>query len=230
MRGYFSVTCGFGLFCLLALLAGTAFGAPASKRASFRVTLEATVTKDWNTVKETTEQGCPTSRRSVGTRTITLRSTAPSTVVVTFGAGRVSYSPGTLRFLSTDIRQRGSRTTRVQMPCETRTVRSLCRPARRAVSGGQLRYFSKSHDEIAFYPARLPKIASSCPEESTAVRAIRPGLQEASGGISEAALANPRAPSQTGLGSSEITTDLDGTEKGQIIERVHWALTFTRIH
>jgi hypothetical protein len=100
---------------------------------------------------------------------------------------------------------------------------------RRAVSGGQVRFFRKSHDELAFYPTRLPKIAASCPGEAATVRAIRPGLQQASGGISEAALANPRAPSQTGLGSSEITTDLDGTEKGQIVERVHWALTFTRI-
>ena len=100
---------------------------------------------------------------------------------------------------------------------------------RRAVTGGRVRFFRSARDELAFHPTRLPEIATTCLSESAAVRAIRPGLQQAQGGISEATLADPRAPAQTGLGSSEVTTDLDGTEKGQIVERVHWGLTFTRI-
>jgi hypothetical protein len=229
MRGYVRVTCGFGLACLLAFLAGTSADASASKRASFRVTLDATVTKDWNTVTDLTENGCPTSRRSIGHRTVRLHSTQPSTVVVTFGSGRVSYSPADVRFLSTEVKQSGSKTTTVQVPCRNGTVHTTCRRARRAVMGGRVRFYRRTRDEIAFRPTRLPDITSSCLTESAAVRAIKPGLQQAQGEISEATLADPGAPGQTGLGSSEVTTDLDGAEKGRIVERVHWGLTFTRI-
>jgi hypothetical protein len=227
MRGYFSVTCGFGLVCLLAFLAGTAVGAAEPKRESFRVTFEGRVAKDWDTVKETTENGCPTSRRSVGHRTVSFRSARPSTVMVTFENGRVSYSPAVVRFLTMEIKQSGSRTTRVEMPCRAGNVHVACRRMRRVVAGARVRFFRKARDELAFYPSRLPQIATTCPSESATVRAIRPGLQQALGGISEAALASRRA--QTGLGSSEVTTDLDGAEKGQVVERVHWALTFTPI-
>jgi hypothetical protein len=181
MRGYVRVTCGFGLACLLAFLAGTAAGASAPKRASFRVTLDATVTKDWNTLTESSENGCPTSRRSIGHRTVRLRSAKPSTVVVTFGAGRVSYSPAVVGFLSTEVKQSGSKTTRVQVPCRSSTVHATCRGTRRAVAGGRVRFFRSAHDELSFHPTRLPEIATTCLSESAAVRAIRPGLQGAPG-------------------------------------------------
>jgi hypothetical protein len=229
MRGYVRFTCGFGLACLLAFLAGTAADASAPKRASFQVTFDGTVTKDWNTVTDSTENGCPTSRRSIGQRTVRLRSTKPSIVVVTFGTGRVSYSPAVVRFLSAEVKQSGSKTTRIQAPCRSSTVHATCRRTRKAVMGRRVRFYRRARDEVAFHSARLPEIASTCLSESAAVRAIRPGLQQAQGEISEATLVDPQAPAQTGLGSSEVTTDLDGAEKGRIVERVHWELTFTRI-
>jgi hypothetical protein len=230
MRGYFCLTCGLGLACALAVLAGTAGAASPSKRATFRVTLEATVTKSWNTVVETTENGCPTSRRSVGVRTTVLRSSKPSIVVVTFrGANVVAYSPAVVRFVRTQVRVAGSRTTRVAAPCEVRTVHSACSPVRRTVSGGSARFFRSRRNEISFSPMRLPEVAAGCPGESARVRAIRPRLSAAQGEIAEASLANPRSRGQTGLASTEVETDLEGDETGTVVERVRWALTFTPV-
>ena len=228
LRDYSGITCGLGLVCLLAVLAGTASGASELKRAVFGVTLQATVTKDWNAVTETTEDGCPVSRQSVGRRTISLRSIRPSRVVVTFGSNRVSYSPTIVRSVAIRLTQNGNRTTRVMAPCPVRTVRSRCARMQRLLSGARFRFFRSARNEISFRPARLPEFGKSCPVESADVRAIRPSLRDAQGGITEQSLANPRIHAQTSLGSVEVTTDLEGEETGRVVERVHWALTFTR--
>src|SRR6266550_2101858 len=71
-RVYLWLTGGTALVALLAFLAGTANGAAQPRRVAFSVTLKATVTKQWNAVTQTTENGCPTSHGSVGQRTVTL--------------------------------------------------------------------------------------------------------------------------------------------------------------
>jgi hypothetical protein len=213
---------------LLAFLAGTADGASQPKRVAFRVTLDATVTKDWNSVTESNENGCPTSRRSVGRRTVTLRSAKPTTVLVTLGNGRVLYSPSVVRYVRAELSQSGSRTTTVQAPCQTRMTHSRCAHAQRALSGARFGFFRSARDELSFHPARLPEFPMACPPESSGVRAIRPGLQEAQGELSEAALMDPRIPAQTAVGSAEVTTDLEGQETGRVVEHVRWGLTFTR--
>jgi hypothetical protein len=43
--------------------------------------------------------------------------------------------------------------------------------------------------------------------------------------MAEAAL--ERGAGQTAFGSSVVTTDLEGAETGQVVERVNWSLTFT---
>jgi hypothetical protein len=213
---------------LLAFLAGAAHGASQPKRVAFRVTLNATVTKDWNTVTESTENGCPTSQRSVGRRTVTLRSTRPSTVFVTLGSGRVSYSPAVVRYVRAELSQSGNRTTSVQAPCTVRMTHSRCTHVRRAVSGASFGFFRSARDEISFHSARLPEFSMACPPESSGVRGIRPGLQEAQGELSEAVLMDRRIPTQTAIGTAEVETDLDGRETGRVVERVRWELTFTR--
>ncbi len=209
-------------------MAGTAHGASEAKRASFSVTLNATVTKEWNTVAQRTEEGCPVSKHSVGHRTVRLRSKRPTTVVVTFAGGRVSYSPSAVRFVAVEVAQSGSQTTSVQAPCLVRTIKARCPRARRAVGGATFGFFRSARNEISFRKTRLPATRSSCPLESSSVRAIRPGLQEAQGELSEAALMNARYPSQTALATARTETDLDGAETGRVVERVSWALTFTR--
>jgi hypothetical protein len=60
------------------------------------------------------------------------------------------------------------------------------------------------------------------------VRTFKPGLHEAQGELSEAALMDARYPSQTALGTAETETTVEGAEEGRVVERVSWELTFTR--
>jgi hypothetical protein len=192
------------------------------------VILKASVTKTWDTMTETTEDGCPATVRSVGKRTVTLRSGRPTTVLVTFGQGRVSYSPAVVRFVAGEVSQSGNRTTTVGAPCTVRTTHARCTRTRRPVSGASFRFFRSARNELSFYGARLPEFAPGCLREPSSVRGIRPSLQQAQGELSEAALANPRIPSQTAIGSAEVETDLDSQTTGSVVERVSWELTFTR--
>jgi hypothetical protein len=228
MRGYFGVTGGTVLACVLAGIAATAHAATQPTRVSFNVTLQATVTKEWNALRQATEAGCPVSKRTIGRRKITLRSTRPTTVVVMFREGSVSYSPSAIRFVALETTRTGDQTTRVQAPCPARTVTNRCARAREQVGGGTFRFFRSGRDEISFHSTRLPELRSACPRESAAVRAIRPSLQDAQGEISEATLQDARYPAQTAGGTAEITSDLEGAETGRVVERVNWSLTFTR--
>ena len=218
-------TCGFTLVFVIAVLAGTADAARPT-RAVFDVTIRATVTKDWRTSVESTEEGCTVVRRSIGHRTVTLRSSRPTRIVVTLRAGKASFSPSAVRFVTAKVTQSGENTTRREARCGSGTDRQRCRRASRRVPNRSLGFFRSSRNEISFRAATLPGSGSACPGESAAVRANRPSLRDAEGQISEAALAG--GASQTAFGSSEVTADLEGAETGRVVERVHWSLTFAR--
>ncbi len=228
VRGYLCVTGVTVFVCLLALLSGTAFGASQAKRVAFRVTLKATITKDWNTAAELSENGCQTSKHFVGRRTIKLRSVRPTTVFVTFRNGRVSYSPNAIRFVRLEITQSGNRTSKVLAPCEPSSEHVDCSRTRRVLTGARFGFFRSRRNEISFYRTRFPEVPYSCLRESASVRAIRPGLQQAEGELSEAVLADPRISTQTAYATAEVTSDLDDQETGRVVERVSWELTFTR--
>jgi hypothetical protein len=225
MKGSCGVICGTVLAGMLAILAGTAAGGPPA-RATFDVTLRATVTKDWHTVTESTEGDCAVFRRSIGHRVVTLRSARPTPIVVTLGSGKVSFSPAAVRFVVVQATQSGENRTRRESPCRTGTERERCRPAKRRVNGGMFRFYRSARNEISFHSARLPTAGTSCPRESAAVRAVKPGLRDAEGEIAEADLAGAR--SQTAFASAELTTDLEGAETGRVVERISWSLTFNR--
>jgi hypothetical protein len=225
MKGSCGVICGTVLAGMLAILAGTAAGAQPA-RATFDVTLRATVTKDWHTVTESMEEGCAAFRRSIGHRVVTIRSARPTPIVVALGSGKVSFSPAAVRFVVVQVTQSGENRTRRESPCRTETIRERCRPAKRRVSGGMFRFYRSAKNEISFHSARLPTAGTSCPRESAAVRAVRPGLRDAQGEIAEADLAGAR--SQTAFASAELTTDLEGAETGRVVERISWSLTFNR--
>src|SRR5205807_3414749 len=144
--------------------------------------------------------------------------------VVTAASGRVSYSPPAVRALTLRVDHSGLRTVTTQTPCPERVVRTRCTRRQQTLRGGTARFFRSARNELSFAPAALPFPASACPGESADVRAIRPGLHDAQGAVSETALANPRFGSQTALGSSVQTTDLEGDETGRVTERVHWGL------
>jgi hypothetical protein len=224
MRIFVGITCGFLLACLVG--AGSARSGPSGN--VFQVTIKATVTKEWNTVVESTMDGCPVTLRSIGTRTVKLRSVRPTLVTVTVRAGRASYSPSIVRVVRAVATQTGSRVIRTLDPCTVKTVRSTCPKVRRVLPRVGFVFYRSRRNEISFVRAGLPRPRTSCPPESGNVRAIRPGLQDAEGEISEAALANPRVPGQTVYGSSQVTTELRVDETGTVVERVRWELSFDR--
>jgi len=218
-------SCGIAVASLIAILAVAAAEAQPN-RATYAVTLRATITKDWNTVSESTEANCRVVRRATGYRTVTLRSARPTKVVVNLGSGRASFSPSTVRFITVRVAQRGENKTRRDPPCPSGTELETCRPVKRSLRGGSFRFFRSGRNEISFRTVRLPDAGTLCPREPAAVRAIRPGLRAAEGKISEVELA--RGASQTALASAAVTTDLEGEETGPVVERVSWSLTFSR--
>ena len=228
MRLFCGLTCSALVLCLLAALRASALDAAPAKRVVVRVTMHATVTKSWNTVTETTRGGCDVSIHSVGVRKVVLRSTRPTKVVVTSTGGRVAYSPAEVRFVWADLSGSGNETTKFKAPCKERTAHHDCRRARGAAARRTFRFFRPKRNEISFRPATVPQISDRCPTQSADVRAIRPGLHQAAGELSEAALMDPRIPAQTAFASSDVETDLDEAEVGRVIERVRWSLTFAR--
>ena len=221
MRGLFTILAGMGLACVLAAAAST-----AEQRHVFHVTLNATVTKLWSATTRATRDGCPTSTRFQGRDSVMFRSSRPTTIVVTFGGGRVTYTPRAVRSLDLVVDHRGTRTVTTAAPCQPRTVNTRCGRGQRTIRGRTATFTRSGKNEITFSHAALPFASSSCPGETAQVRAIRPDLHVAQGEVSEAALARPRS-AQTALGSFEQTTILEGNETGSVVERVHWALTFT---
>jgi hypothetical protein len=125
--------CGLALVCAIAVLAGAADAARPTQ-AAFDVTLSATVTKDWNAAVESTEDGCTVVRRSIGHRTVTLRSSRPTRIVVTLRSGKASFAPSVLRFVTAKVAQSGENSTRKE-PCGSGTVHERCRPVSRRSSG-----------------------------------------------------------------------------------------------
>jgi hypothetical protein len=218
-------SCGIALVCLIATLAGAA-NAARPTRAAFNVTLRATVTKTWNTAVESDEGGCTVVRRSTGRRVVTLRSARPTRVVVALQSGKAVFSPSAVRFVTAKVTQSGENSTRKDSPCGGGTVRAPCRTVTRRVGGRSFGFFRSGRNELSFRPATLPGSGASCPNESAALRALRPGLRRAQGEISELQLA--RGASQSAFGSAEEATELEGAETGPVVERVQWTLTFTR--
>jgi hypothetical protein len=214
-------SCGLALVCAIAVLAGAADAHPT--QTTFDVTIRATITKDWNAAVESTEDGCTVVRRSIGHRTVTLRSSRPTRIVVTLRSGKASFSPSAVRFVTAKVAQSGENSTRKE-PCGSGTVHERCRPVSRRAGGRSFGFFRSRRNALSFRPATLPGAGTRCPNESTAVRAVRPSLRDAGGRMAEAALA--RGVGQTAFASSVVTTDLEGAETGQIVERVHWSLTF----
>ena len=228
MKLFCGFTCVLAFLCLLVALAASARDAAPAKRALVKVSLRATITKTWNTVTETTLGGCDVSIHSVGSRKVVLKSLRPTKVVVTARGGRVSYSPAAIRFVRVDVSGSGNESTKFKAPCMEHTVRNDCPRARRVIKGSTFRFFRSRRNEISFRPTRLPGVPGTCPWQSAQLRAIKPGLEQAQGELSEVALTDPRVPGQTALASADIESEFDGDEVGRATERVNWSLTFRR--
>src|SRR6476620_7847977 len=103
MKLFCGFTCSAAVLSLLAALAAPARDTASTQRAVLKVTLRASVTKSWNTVTHTTQDGCDVSIRSIGVRKATLLSKRPTKVVVTSRGRSVSYAPVTIGFVTVDV-------------------------------------------------------------------------------------------------------------------------------
>jgi hypothetical protein len=201
--------------------------------AVFRVTLKATMTKDWSYVDEGELDGCPITTRVQGRRVVTLRSSRPTPVRVTFVAGRAVYSPAYVRFILVQASQSGVvRTDRALPPtCTMREARRVnCPHLRLSSRNAAVRFFRSRRNEISFTRTRdFATFPTTCPLQTASVRAERPSLDLAEGDISEAEFRDPRIRFQTATGSGVETTDFEGDGDGKVVVRVNWQLTFVRM-
>ena len=150
-------------------------------------------------------------------------------MLVSFDGARVTYSPSLVRSVRVEVVESGEQTTRTLAPCAEHVDHVRCGRSKARVEDAAFRFYRSARNEISFRQARLPEPAGTCPRESAVVRGLRPGLHEAEGGLSEAALMNPRIPEQTAIASAEVESDLDGDdETGKVVERVNWALKLAR--
>jgi hypothetical protein len=199
----------------------------------FRVTLKATMTKDWSYVDEGELDGCPITTRVQGRRVVTLRSSRPTAVRVTFVGARAVYSPAYVRFLLVQASQSGVVSTDRALPptCTMREARRTnCPRLRLSSRDAAVRFFRSRRNEISFARTReFATFPTTCPLQTASVRAERLSLDLVEGGdISEAEFRDPRIRFQTATGSAVETTDFEGDGDGKVVVRVNWQLTFVR--
>jgi hypothetical protein len=196
------------------------------------VTLKATMTKDWTYVAEDELDGCPITTGVQGRRVVTLRSTKPTLVKVTFTGGRAVYSPPYVRSLLVQASQSGVVSYERTLPpsCTVREARRTnCPRLRLSSRDAAVRFLRSRRNEISFTRSReFATFSTTCPQQTASVRAERPSLDMAEGEISEAELRNPRFRFQTATGTAVETTDFEGDGDGKVVVRVSWELTFER--
>ena len=223
------------LMCLLVAAAGAAYAARPTP-AVFRVTLTATLTKDWTFSRTEAEVGCTRTIRGVG-HWRTRLATRTSARVRAFPArdGRVGFSGATLRAIAGTATRSGTMTitTRGAPPCDrlARTVR--CGEERRTLRGGSVSFGSPRRGVIRFRRLRgassIRSFDSICPEEPSNIRAIRTDLPLATGPLDASDVFARDVRRWFVTGDSQQVTNIEGEAPGRVTERVRWTLTFTRL-
>ena len=193
--------------------------------------MKAQLTKTWNYVSTREVEACLVQSRVTGSRTVTLRSSRPTRVTVSYANGRARYWSGVIRFLGGRAAQNGSVTTVESGPpgCRGKTKRTNCKRPRRTLANAAVRFFRGRKDRIAFARTRdfAAGLSPGCPPQAQEVRAEGASLHLAVGEISERELFS--RPTQTGFASVEETTDFEGIADGKVVVKVNWQLTFRRI-
>jgi hypothetical protein len=227
-RGRFGALLTLSSSCAL-LLAAAVDARPAAQKATFRVTLSAQMTKTWDYVTTREEGDCTVSTRVEGTRRVSLASIRPTLVTVTASRGRISFSPALVRSVRARISQGGAVTVSERGLGCARVTHADCAKAQRTLVNQTLRFFRSRPREISFRRTPDYRFPTTCPREDAAVRAERPGLDEAEGRLSERDLFARGVRFQTVSGEFEEETEISGDLDGKVVERVTWVLKFTRL-
>ncbi|MGH3081598.1 MAG: hypothetical protein ACRDNH_10765 [Gaiellaceae bacterium] len=224
------------LACLLAVAGSSAYAAE-QKQSVFKVTLTATLTKEWTfTQVEESETDCVRTTRGVGRWQAKLSARTPARMrAIAAANGRVRFSGAVVAALAGAATRSGSMTTTAggPAPCErlSRSVRcgqerrtfrrvstSVANPRRGILQLGRLR----GADSIQSF-------RSTCLEEPSDIRAIRTDLPLATGPLDSRDVFDPNVPRWFVTGDTEQVTTLEGGVDGRVTERVRWTLNFSRL-
>lgn len=221
------------LACLLVAASGAAFAA-TPKQAVFKVTLTATLTKDWTSTQVDDENDCTRTTRGVG-HWVAKFSTRSAVKIraASAGPGRIRFS-GIVRGLAGSASTSGSVTTLAggPPPCERLTKSVRCGSERRAFRGGStlLRNPRRGILQLAgVRGADAIRFRSGCLDEPADIRAIRTDLPIATGPLDAADVFARNVPRFFITGDTEQVTTLEGDVQGRVTERVRWKLVFTRL-
>jgi hypothetical protein len=221
--------------CVLLLAWGTA-GAATPQRASFRVTLTATLTKDW-TATRTESAECDEVTTNTGQWRLTLATRRASRMVIARSSARgrpLRISPAVVGSIDGTATQAGSIRVEVRGPRCTRSVnRTDCARQRRSLRGATVRLTSPAQGVARF--TRLQRASTartfrgSCPQTPADITSIRTDLSLADAPLSTADVFDPNVPRFFISGNTEQVTTIEGEYDGRVVERVRWKLTFTRL-
>jgi hypothetical protein len=232
----------FGVFLLATgslLVAWGVASAATPQRATFRVALTGTLTKDWTVTRTVEGQAgeCDEITTHTGRWRLVVASSRPSRLVVIGPSGRgrpLRLSSAGVRSIDGRATQTGSKRLELRGPrCTGSIQRSQCATQRRAFRGATARLTSPVRGTARF--ARLQGAAPArsfgriCPEEPAEIRAIRTDLSLADAPLSAAEVFGRNVPRFFISGNTELVTTLEGDYDGRITERVQWKLTFTRV-
>lgn len=221
------------LACLF-VAAGAAAHAARPKQAAFKVTLTATLTKDWTSTEVDDTSDCTRTTRGVG-HWVSKFSTRRAVRIraVDAGRGRVRFS-GNLSALAGSATQSGSVTTLAggPPPCERLSRSVRCGSERRSFRGGWTvaRNPRRGILQLAAVRGAEPiRFNSACLNAPTDIRAIRTDLPIATGPLDARDVFAGNVPRFFITGDTEQVTTLEGEVDGRVTERVRWKLVFTRV-
>lgn len=227
-----------GVFALLACLLAMAGVARAAEpaQAVFRVSLSATLTKEWTFTRVETDGDCTRTTRGVGKWQLKLSTRRGSRVrAVAVGGGRVRFIGGTLGAIAGSATRTGTMmlSTRGGPSCERESRSVLCARRRRSFRGGATSLLNRRKGVLALAALRgasaVRSFRSNCPEEPADIRAIRTDLSLATGPLTTNDVFARDVPRFFVTGASEQETTIEGDTDGRVTERVRWTVTFTRL-
>ena len=223
------------LACTLAIAGGSAYGA-RPKQAAFKVTLSATLTKEWKFTRVDDEDDCTRTTRGSGRWEVKLTTRSAGRVrAIAAGNGGVRFSGAVLKTLRGAAAQWGSTTTSATgpQPCERFSRTARCGQERRTFRGASASVGSPRKGIVQLGRLRgadaIRSFRSDCLEEPSDIRAIRTDLPLATGPLDAGDVFDRNVPRWFITGDTEQETALTGGVQGRVIERVRWRLNFTRL-
>jgi hypothetical protein len=227
--GFFALTA-----CTLVLAAGTAHAAKP-KQAVFRVTLTATLTKQWRFTQVEEEGTCLRTTRGTGRWEANLSARRSRRIrAVQAGQGRVRFSGPVAAIAGSAVRSGTSTvTTGGDPPCERSSRSVSCRRRRAAFRGGWSSLRSPRGGVVGLGPLRgagaIYSFRAGCPQEPSDIRGIRTDLTLTTAPLDAGDVFGPNIPRFFTTGDIEQVTTLEGDVEGRVTERVRWTLVFTRV-